>query len=245
MKKFWLNVFFLVAVIVVNALANILPINGLTTGMISDRLTVLFTPAGYVFSIWSVIYLTLAIWVSRQWPEHRRNLGIYLHTHYLFWLTCILNITWILLWHYLYFGATVIVMLTLLVSLIVLYKKVQRRAINFLDLLPFSIYLAWISVATITNISYYLVEIGWDRFGISDQIWTIGLLVASAGLAIGFRYLQNDLIYPLVFVWAILGVGVENQGRYPVVSSVAYIVVGVIVVMLFIARRKHRFNPSS
>ncbi|MBM7540985.1 TspO/MBR family protein [Amphibacillus cookii] len=244
MTKFWLNVIFLAAVIVINSLANILPINGLTTGMISDRLQVLFTPAGYVFSIWSVIYLALAIWVGRQWPEHRRDLGIYLHTHYLFWLTCILNITWILLWHYLYFGATVVVMLALLVSLIILYKKVQRRAIRLFDLISFSLYLAWISVATITNISYYLVEIGWNRFGLSDQVWTIGLLIISACLAIGFRYRQNDLIYPLVFVWAIIGIGVENQGRYPVVSSVAYVVVGVIVVMLFIARRKKKTIPS-
>lgn len=84
--------------------------------------------------------------------------------------------------------------------------------------MPFSVYLGWISVATIANISYYLVELGWEGFGLSDQIWTIIMLIVSAGLAIWFRYQQNDLAFPLVFVWAIIGIGVANQVDYPIVN---------------------------
>ncbi|MCZ0704358.1 hypothetical protein J2T56_002706 [Natronobacillus azotifigens] len=238
MKRFWLNASFLAAVIIVNALANILPINGYNTGEISDRIEVLFTPAGYVFSIWGIIYLLLFTWVMRQWPEQRRDLPLYRDTAVLFWVSSILNISWLLLWHYQFFGATVVVMIGLLLTLIYLYKKVQTRAKTFFDLLPFSVYLGWISVATIANISYYLVELGWEGFGLSDQIWTIIMLIVSAGLAIWFRYQQNDLAFPLVFVWAIIGIGVANQVDYPIVSAASYIVVGIIIIMLFIARKR-------
>lgn len=97
-------------------------------------------------------------------------------------------------------------------------RVVRTRAKTFFDLLPFSVYLGWISVATIANISYYLVELGWEGFGLSDQIWTIIMLIVSAGLAIWFRYQQNDLAFPLVFVWAIIGIGVANQVDYPIVN---------------------------
>ncbi|SDB82643.1 TspO and MBR related proteins [Pelagirhabdus alkalitolerans] len=239
MQKFWINLGTLLAVIVVNALANILPINGLQTGEISDLQNVLFTPAGYVFSIWSLIYILLIVWVLRQWPEHRRDLGIYVHTHTLFWLSNILNIAWILLWHYQLFLGSVIVMIALLLTLITLYKIIQKRALSKLDLWPFSVYLGWISVATIANIAYYLTYIGWGGFGISDVVWTILLLIVALLLATWFRYTQNDLVYPLVFIWAIIGIAVRNQAEAPIVASAAYVVVGVLVVMMFIAR-KHK-----
>ncbi|SEO15463.1 TspO/MBR family protein [Amphibacillus marinus] len=237
--KFWLNLIMLMAVIVVNALANLIPINGMESGEISDRLNVLFTPAGYVFSIWSLIYLLLLIWVFRQWPEHRRELGVYVHSHYLFWLSCLLNISWILLWHYQFFGATVIVMVILLLTLIILYKKIQRSALSFFDQLPFSIYLAWVSVATIANISYYLVEINWAGLGLAQQTWTIGLLLLAGGLATWFRYAQRDVFFPLVFVWALVGIGVNNQDHAQVVSTLAYVLAGTVVILILLVRKKN------
>lgn len=105
----------------------------------------------------------------------------------------------------------VIVMLALLLSL----------ALSFLDILPFS--------------SVYL---GWNGFEINNQIWTIVLLLVAAGLATWFRFSQNDLAFPLVFIWTLIGVGVQNQSDYPLVSSSAYIVVDIIVVMMFLARKK-------
>ncbi|WP_349632671.1 TspO/MBR family protein [Cytobacillus firmus] len=132
--------------IAVNALANILPLNEQTTGEISNKLEVLFTPAGYVFSIWGFIYLLLGVWLARQIPKKRRSLPIYRQTSILFIVSCMLNSLWIIAWHYEYFLLSVIIMIALLFTLIFLYKSASEFDPDFLDVAPFSVYLGWISV---------------------------------------------------------------------------------------------------
>ncbi|WP_173917673.1 tryptophan-rich sensory protein [Halobacillus sp. Marseille-Q1614] len=218
MGKFILNVIAFLLVVTVNGLANALPLNGQTTGEISNRLNVLFTPAGYVFSIWGLIYILLGLWIIRQFPASRRDLPVYQTTSSLFVVSCILNSLWIFMWHYEFFGLSVVVMLLLLMTLIRLYVKLKAANASFFDLLPFSVYLGWISVAAIANISYYLNYIEWNGFGISASIWTFLLLIIATGLALYFMKSENDWVYPLVFVWAFIGIGVKNQnGDVPLV----------------------------
>ncbi|MFE7062227.1 tryptophan-rich sensory protein [Sutcliffiella sp. NPDC057660] len=236
--KLWLNVIAFLIVVLVNYLSNALPLNGQTTGEISNRLNVLFTPAGYVFSIWGLIYLLLGVWIIRQFPKGRRNLPIYQTTSTLFVLSCLLNSAWVVLWHYEFFVTTVAVMLSLLLTLIGLYKKVQVSDPGLFDRLPFSIYLGWISVATIANISYVLVYLEWDGFGLSDVTWTIIMLVVATLLAIWFNLANRDRVYPLVFVWAFIGIGVKNMEAYSNVSYVAYSLAAVIFVMTLLFKGK-------
>lgn len=225
--------------ITVNILANALPLNGQTTGEISNKLNVFFTPAGYVFSIWSVIYLLVGIWIIRQFPKDRRNLPIYEKTSVLFILSCLLNGTWIILWHYEYFILTVFIMISLLLTLIGLYKRVKVHHRDILDRLPFSIYLGWISVATIANISYVLVYLQWDRFGISDEVWTIIMLAIATLLATWFHYANRDRVYPFVFIWAFIGIGIRNVEASSFVSYTAYsLAVVLFILSIFIRGRK-------
>ncbi|MGG1684574.1 MULTISPECIES: TspO/MBR family protein [Bacillales] len=241
MGKFLLNLIAYILVVTVNGLANALPLNGQTTGEISNRLNVLFTPAGYVFSIWGLIYLLLGIWVIRQFPKSRRDLPIYQETSGLFVLSSILNSLWIFMWHYEFFGLSVIVMLLLLFTLIRLYTNLKAADASFFDLLPFSVYLGWISVATIANISYYLTYIDWDGFGISDTIWTFLLLIIATILALYFLKSEQDWIYPLVFVWAFIGIGVKNQnGDVPLVVYSSYVLAALILIvtLLYAFKRK-------
>ncbi|MGD6830841.1 tryptophan-rich sensory protein [Sutcliffiella halmapala] len=236
--KLWLNVIAFLLVIIVNYLSNALPLNGQTTGEISNRLNVLFTPAGYVFSIWGLIYLLLGVWIIRQFPKGRRNLPIYQNTSSLFVLSCILNSAWVVLWHYEFFVTTVAIMLSLLLTLMALYKKVQVSDPGLFDRLPFSIYLGWISVATIANISYVLTNLEWDGFGLSNVTWTIIMLVVATLLAIWFNMANRDRVYPLVFVWAFIGIGVKNMEAYSNVSYVAYSLAAVIFVMTLLFKGK-------
>jgi len=236
--KLWLNVIAFLLVVIVNYLSNALPLNAQTTGEISNRLNVLFTPAGYVFSIWGLIYLLLGVWIIRQFPKSRRNLPIYQNTSTLFVLSCILNSAWVVLWHYEFFVTTVAVMLSLLLTLIALYKKVQVSDPGLFDRLPFSIYLGWISVATIANISYVLTYLEWDGFGLSNVTWTIIMLVVATLLAIWFNMANRDRVYPLVFVWAFIGIGVKNMEAYSNVSYVAYSLAAVIFVMTLLFKGK-------
>ncbi|MGM0524561.1 MAG: tryptophan-rich sensory protein, partial [Bacillota bacterium] len=148
-------------------------------------------------------------------------------------------------WHYFYFGIGVVIMLLLLVLLIGMYNVINQVKDKPLDRLPFSLYLGWISVATIANISYYLTEIGWNGFGISDEIWTVALLVIAFILATWFRYSQSDIVYPLVFIWALIGVGIKNQGVSELVSITSFIVSGLLViVILFVRKKKHTLSFS-
>jgi len=241
MGKFLLNLIAYLIVVTVNGLANALPLNGQTTGEISNRLNVLFTPAGYVFSIWGLIYLLLGIWVIRQFPKSRRDLPVYQETSGLFVLSSILNSLWIFLWHYEFFGLSVIVMLLLLLTLIRLYTKAKAADASFFDLLPFSVYLGWISVATIANISYYLTYIDWDGFGLSDSLWTFLLLIIATILALTFLKKEQDWVYPLVFVWAFIGIGVKNQnGDVPLVVYSSYFLAALIFIVTIVYAIKNK-----
>ncbi|MDR6124113.1 benzodiazapine receptor [Bacillus sp. SLBN-46] len=238
MIRFGLNFLGLLLVVIVNALANTLPLNGQTTGEISNRLNVLFTPAGYVFSIWGLIYLLLFIWVLRQLPKNRRNLPLYQSTSGLFLLTCMLNILWIFLWHYEYFFYTVLVMIAFLITLIFLYKKVKSFHPPKIDVIPISIYLGWVSVALIANISYYLVYIQWNGWGISPVVWTIIMLWVAALLAGIFYMKEKDPYYVLVFIWALIGIGVKNQATFPSVSYVSYVLSIALLIFLWVNKGK-------
>ncbi|MED0685363.1 TspO/MBR family protein [Anoxybacillus ayderensis] len=219
-----------VMMVLVNAIAEWLPLNGQTTGEISRKVNVLFTPAGYVFSIWGFIYILLAIWILRQFPSSRRDLPIYRQAFVPFVVSCIFNALWIVVWHYEYFLFSVVVMLSLLFTLIWLYKVVKHTNPRFFDLFPFSVYLGWISVATIANISFVLKYNGWNGFGLSDAFWAIAMLLVATALALLFMLRQRDYVYPLVFVWAFVGIGMKNQGTASLVAYAAFLLAGIILI---------------
>jgi translocator protein len=236
MKLIW-NILAFTLLIVMNTLAVTLPLNNQSTGEISNRLDIMITPAGYVFSIWSLIYLLLAIWIIRQFPKARRDLPLYQETSRLFILSCLLNSAWILVWHYNYFLISVFIMLGLLVTLICLYKRMKSTGPSLLDAAPFSIYVGWISIATIVNITYFLTDIGWNGFGISGLVWAyLGVIVATV-LAFWFRLTQHDLLYPLVFVWAFIGIGVKNMQEHSTYSYTVYALAVIILVFDLVYKR--------
>ncbi|BCB02379.1 TspO/MBR family protein [Bacillus sp. KH172YL63] len=235
-----LNILAFAVMIVMNTLAVTLPLNDQSTSEISDRLDIMITPAGYVFSIWSLIYLLLALWIIRQFPKDRRELPLYQDTSGLFVLSSILNASWILVWHYHFFLISVFVMLGLLGTLIALYKRLLSIGPSLLDRAPFSIYLGWISVATIVNITYYLTDIGWDGFGVSALVWAYLGLIAASILAFSFRIAFHDFLYPLVIVWAFIGIGIKNMGDQSTYAYTAYALALIIVVFDLVYKRTRR-----
>jgi hypothetical protein len=217
--------------LLVNALANALPLNGQNTGEISDRFKVLFVPAGYVFSIWGVIYLGLIAYaIFQALPAQRDNQRLH-SAGWWFVLAGIANSAWIFLWHYNFFPLTLLAMFTLLVSLIAIYLKlgIGRVAVpaaeRWATFIPISIYLGWISVATIANVTDVLYDVGWTGGGIDAQIWAVLLLGVALVLGVLMAVRHSDSAYLLVFVWAFTGIGVRQAG-YPMVVTSAYIAAG-------------------
>ncbi|MGE7595365.1 TspO/MBR family protein [Peribacillus frigoritolerans] len=237
-----INLIFYLFVVTMNFSANFLPLNGQTSGEISDKLHVVFTPAGYVFSIWGLIYFLLAIWVFRQFLSKHQNSPAYKASFPWFAFSCVLNGAWLLAWHYEHFLLSVFIIIALLATLMVIYTSIKKVEHTTFDLFPFSVYTSWVSIATIADISYYLTYIKWDGFGVSSLTWTIVLLIAATILAFVFVGKNRDWCYPLVFVWAFIGIGIRNSSAYPVITDISYILAAItfiISITIFIKSRKN------
>ncbi|HJX40631.1 MAG TPA: hypothetical protein VJ345_04130 [Anaerolineales bacterium] len=216
------------ATLVVNGLANALPINGQTTGEISDRFAVLFTPAAYVFAIWGLIYLgLLALAVYQFLPGQRDNPRLVRSRPWLA-LSGAANIAWLLLWHYEQFPLTMLAMLALLGLLILTYLRMGiglqpvPAAERWLVQLPISIYLGWISVATIANASVFLVDQGWSGWGLSAATWTVIMIAAAIVIGSAMVLRRGEVAFPLVLTWALIGIAVRNAGL-PLVEVTAWV----------------------
>ena len=233
--------------LIINGLANALPINGQNTGQISDQFKVYFVPAGYVFAIWGLIYIGLIVYaIFQALPSQRENPRLQAIGWWVV-LGSIANSIWIFLWHYNQFPPTVIAMLVLLVSLLVTYVKLgvnrvkvssgEKWAVH----LPFSIYLGWITVATVANISDVLYYVKWNGFGLSPELWMsiiLGAVVLIAGL---MNFLRRDIAYAAVLLWALYGITVKQAGT-PVVTPtwIALALVALSLVAGLVLRRSEQ-----
>ena len=228
-----------IATIVVNGLATTLPINGQTTGEISDRFQVFFVPAGYVFSIWGLIYLGLIAYAIYQATPAQTGNPRLKRIGYLFVLSSLANIAWIFLWHYEQFPLTLVAMLTLLASLIVIYLRLEigrakaPPAERWLVQIPFSIYLGWITVATIANVTSLLDYLNWSGWGIRPEVWAVIMLLAGLAIASAVSLTRGDVAYLLVLIWAFVGIAVKHQGT-ALVATTAWITSGLVLVMLVV-----------
>lgn len=239
MKQWIFMLIAYVAMVMTNALANSLPINGQTTSEISNRLDVPFTPAGYVFSIWGLIYLLLAIWLILAFKNRNTDKAVPRKTGSLFILSCILNAAWLFSFHYEQFILSSIIIVALLITLIAIHQSYPRSDSRFGGRLPFSVYLGWISVATIANITYTL-KFHDVSLGIGEIEGTIGLVIIAGILGIAGRYLSDDPFYALVFVWAIVGIAVANSGTALATASyiIAVVIFIAIIAISFMRNRK-------
>ena len=239
----------LVVVLVINILANTLPINGLTTGEISDRFPILFVPAGYVFSIWGLIYLALiGFAIYSITPKGLKNTKV---DDIAGWFVAanLFNAAWILLWHYLQFTLTIIPILGLLISLIMIYLKLsigisKRGWLEYILVsAPFSIYLGWATVAVVANITQVLYNFGYRGAPLTEPLWaTILLVVASLiGLILGFT--RRDVFYNLVLIWAFIGIWVK-QGNVPLVATTALIAAIILALLVLFLMVKTLFGKK-
>ncbi len=243
------NVVATILMIGVNVLANALPLNGQTTGAISDRFPIYFVPAGYVFSIWGLIYLAVVgFTVYQALPSQRENPRLR-RVGYLYALSSVLNIFWLFFWHYNVFPATLVVMAGLLATLIAIYVRLGigitpvKTAEKWLVNVPFSIYLGWITVATIANASQVLFYLNWNGWGIPGQLWAVIMILATIVLALLMTLFRRDIAYLLVLIWALAGIGVKQLSA-PAVSAAAWIAALLILVMVvYLALRS--FRPRS
>ncbi len=238
-----LNLIGFLGTVVVNGLANALPLNNKTTGELSDQYPNLFVPAGLTFSIWGVIYILLAIFViygliisiknNTQKTAFIENIGI------LFFISSLANIGWIFAWHYEILPLSLVLMLVILGSLITIYLRLRigksdsTLSERYLVHLPFSVYLGWITIATIANVTAVLVDINWNTFGLGEQFWAVAVIIVGIAIALSVLFTRKDIFYCLVVDWALLGILLKRLADSTPVQSVIIIsIIGMVLVSI-------------
>lgn len=234
--------------VIVNALANILPINGLTTRQVSESYPNLFTPAPVTFAIWGVIYLLLAAYTLYQLGYFqdfyaRPRVALNEKVGILFSISSLANAAWIFAWHYHKIPLTMILMVVILLCLLSINhtlseEKLTTREKYFIRL-PFSVYFGWITVATIANATVLLVSRGWNGWGLSEPGWAIIIIVVGMliGAATTIRY--RDIVYGFVLIWAYTGILIRYEsetgyaGQYRGVTATVLICLALFLAAIF------------
>jgi hypothetical protein len=207
----YLNLVLFAGMIVMNYLANALPLNNKTTGELSDAIPNLFVPAGITFSVWGIIYLLLLVYCVVQFTGS--NQLIISNISWLFAITSLLNALWIVTWHYGKLPLSLIIMLGMLVSLIYINMIIKNLYLGIIKA-SFGIYLGWICIATIANVTALLVYYNWNRLGISEEMWAIIMISAGAIIAALALYRFKNPFIGIVVVWAFIGIIIKRQSDY-------------------------------
>ena len=236
----------------VNLLANILPINGVTTAEVSDQFSTYFVPADFIFLIWPVIYILLiAFTIFQALPSQKENPKL---RKIAWWYVAgsLANIAWLFCWHYQQFTLSLLMILVLLICLIVVYEILEigvvsvDRGMHFFVHLTFSVYLAWITIASIANITDVLDYNGWEGFGLDPRVWAVVVLVIAVVVVELITYNRQDLAFLAVVVWSFIGIAQNSKGISPIYEA-AYVAVVVVLMMAVISiilklRRRKRIK---
>jgi benzodiazapine receptor len=230
------NIFAYIFMILINGLAGSTTlIGGKNTAEISDANLTLITPAGYVFSIWGIIYVLLGIFVVFQALPRESEKEYHEKIGWLFVLSSIFNIVWLFLWQFEYLVFSVALMFLLLASLILIYLRLdigksevkldEKITIH----LPFSTYLGWITIASIANVAVTLVSLGWNGFGIDPEIWATLIVIIALIITVSVIITRKDIAYGLVIIWAFLGIAAGQASNSNIVTLTQ---VGAIIILI-------------
>lgn len=256
-KMLWLKIIVgvtFIVMIVVNVLANILQINGITTGEVSDSYPNLFAPAGYTFSIWGLIYLLLAGYTLYQLglfrgKKKKADNDFLRKTGVLFSISSLVNTAWIFSWHYKIIPLSMTLMIILLICLIKIINIISARNLSSREkifiCLPFSVYLGWITVATIANATTLLVSLGWDGLGLPQSLWTVIVLVLGMIIGTSTTIRLKNIAYGLVLIWAYAGILIKHTSasgfanQYPAIIATVSICIAIFIAsVIYVLRGK-------
>lgn len=230
-----------------NAAFEVFALGGTTSAEVSGEVFAWFTPAGYVFAIWSVIYIGLAAWLvsysgeaSHDEPMGSMRIG---RTAVLFTVSCALNIAWLALWHFELFVPSIIVIAALLATIGLLYRRVHVESTRLIDRVPISLYFAWLCVATVADIAHVATRFTGAETSILQPVSTLVLAVAFFALAVYMKRAFNDYAFGVVIVWAVVGIGVHLMTVNLAISVITIMLSGLGALAVFFPWEKYRLQP--
>ena len=205
-------------------------VNGVTPEAISDRYPTVLTPAGYAFSIWSLIYAgTLAFSVYQLLPANRSKFRS-IRSAYI--ASSVLNCLWIYFWHHDLIAVCLAVILGLLGTLIFICRSLIRTESPgelWAAKAPFGLYAGWVTCATIINFLVLLIYLRVDLTADLRNSLGAALILLAAGIAVLARVYLKNYFYPLAVAWALTAIAVKQSGNTPIVVAAA---VGVIASLI-------------
>lgn len=247
----WINAGAFAAMVTVNALANLIPIGGNTTGQVSQAYPNLFTPAPVTFAIWALIYFLMLVFTIYQFGVFdggtistgvREDIGPW------FTVSCVLNIAWILFWHNRMIGLSMLCIVLLLITLIMILNRLKHTGSGFLHSIAartgFSIYYGWIIAATIANISVFLTWIGWNGWGLPADFWTVAVLLIGAFIAVAVARTGGNRTAAMAIMWAYAGILIrhlspaQDGGTHPYIITAA--VLSEIIILIAVLLPKYK-----
>ena len=251
-KKAWINGLFLVVTLVINTLGAFGFINGLSQKEISDMFVTLITPSPSTFSIWSVIYslliISIIVMIVKKDDSYYKSAINQIST--LFWVSCILNIAWIVAFSYVQIELSVLFIFGFVITLSLICQKLLKIQDRKRWLLPlsFGIYTGWLFIATVVNIAAMLVKLKWNGFGIAPEIWAIIILIIAILLVVAVLSKIRNAAFPLPIAWAYFGIyqflnAPEGfKGEFVFLQNIALIGMVVLVALAVIQFYRNRLS---
>lgn len=215
----WIALITYAAMVAVNALANLLPINGITTGAVADSYPNLFAPAGFTFAIWGLIYLLLGAYCLYQLglfggKQSQAGAALFDRIGPIFSVSSLLNIAWIFAWHNRIIPLSMLLTAGMFLCVLFIVQTIKCEALSRQDKIflrfPFSVYFGWLTVATAANAAVLLVSLHWNGFGISEPVWTVIVLIVVMVIGAMTIVKNNDPAYGAVLIWAYAGIFVKH-----------------------------------
>ena len=231
--------------VIMNILANTLPLGGRTTEEIAQKYDNIFTPAGFTFAIWGVIYLLLFLLliylIKGFFQKRQKTIKVILQLKGYFLFSSLLNGCWIFAWHYDQIFVSLLLMIGLLGTLIKIYVSLKELPFySKFYLTPFSIYLGWVTVATVANVVIFSVAMEWGRWGLSEEFWFTLLLLVTLGITAIFVLRKKDIFYGLTILWSVTGIFVKRLAAQTGWSYPAYVALGSLIIVIIILFQRIR-----
>lgn len=207
-------------------------------GTTSRATAPLIVPSPYAFAIWGPIYLGLIVFPIFQLIKKREEHPAWIELRAWYAANVVANGVWLVLASYDFRWSTVLVISFMLVSLfrinqLLLDIKQAHAPLNFIaERLVFGLYFAWITLATVLNVSTDLKSSGWDGGAFGEVNWTIVMMVVAAVIAAFTAWKFRNAPYALVVVWAFVAIARKHLGVYPIIS---YVAIGVVVIFAALA----------
>lgn len=248
----WTTIAAIIFTFAVNVLSNIYPLNGLNIGEISNQIfgAVQIIPASYAFAIWGLIYLGLfAFGIYQVRPDQRQDPTLRRVDYWLI-VACLVQALWVYFFLSRWFVLSLVAMLGILLPLIGSYLQLgvgqrrRSRAERWFVQIPLSVYLGWITVATVVNVAIALYSLGWNGGGISPEVWTVTVATVSAAIAALIATRHQDVAYTLVIVWALVAIAVR-QASQPLISvTTAGLAIALVILITVVKLRRNRLSET-